>query len=140
MTKLFNSIEQWVDYIDGVCEVLCLDFNIFKKELVLKIKITDQGNVFEHQLVFKNIASLYFNGGEGISRFEKIAPEEINWQIFEFSYHPDGIGNFGNNLLEEYNTNANFIICINSLLIAVEAYNVSFDLEEFILRGRGEGS
>ncbi|API93375.1 hypothetical protein J32TS6_10100 [Virgibacillus pantothenticus] len=131
---MFRSIEQWVDYIDEGCDILCINFNILKKELRLKIKITEQEQSIEHQIVFKNIASLYFNGGEGITRFEQINFEEYNWQIFEFSYHPNGIGNLENDMLKEFNTNINFIFDINQLLIAVEAYHVSFDANEFILR------
>ncbi|WP_077301723.1 YxiG family protein [Virgibacillus pantothenticus] len=130
---MLKSIEQWVDYIDEGCDILCIHFNIFKKELRLKIKITEHEQSIEHQIVFKNIASLYFNGGEEETRLEHINYEEYNWQIFEFSYHPNGIGNLENDVLKEFNTNINFIFDINMLLLAVESYHVSFDSNEFIL-------
>lgn len=36
---MYKTINEWVDYIDEGCSVLHLDFNVFKKELSLDIKV-----------------------------------------------------------------------------------------------------
>ncbi|MCY8131831.1 hypothetical protein MOC33_23055, partial [Bacillus spizizenii] len=75
--------------------------------------------------------SVYFSADVGDMRLEKIVPEEYNWQVFEFSYHPEGIGNFLNCKIEHYHSNANFLINMNSMLIAIEAEMVYFDDQSF---------
>ncbi|WP_144667370.1 hypothetical protein [Bacillus altitudinis] len=117
---MFSSIEKWIDYLDGVCEVLAFSFDFFRKELVINISISEINDARYHELRFMNVASLYYNGGEGNDRFEELIQEEMNWQIFECSYHPNGIGNFKNVLLEEFDSNANFLFNINGMLLAIE--------------------
>lgn len=58
-------------------------------------------------------------------------PEEYNWQVFEMSYHPEGIGNLSNAVIPEYQSNTNFLINMNSMLIAGEAETVRFDDQSF---------
>ncbi|WP_437435406.1 YxiG family protein [Bacillus pumilus] len=132
MNELFSSIEKWIDYLDGVCDVLAFSFDFFCKELVINISITEINDARYHELRFMNVASLYYNGGEGNDRFEELIQEEMNWQIFECSYHPQGIGNLKNELLEEFEANANFLFNINGMLLAIESKNVCFDSKEFI--------
>ncbi|AKL86927.1 YxiG family protein [Bacillus atrophaeus] len=128
---MYNTIEQWIDYIDGGCNVLKVDYQFFKKELSLDIQVFENNNKYTHNILFQNVASVYFNGGDGDIRLEKVIPEEFNWQIFEISYHPEGIGNLSNPVIPEYQSNANFLIDINRRLIAVEAETVSFDSKQF---------
>lgn len=87
-------------------------------------------NYFKVQVV-KNVASVYFSADIGDMRLEKIDPEEYNWQVFEMSYHPEGIGNLSNAVIPEYQSNANFLIDMNRMLIAVEAETVRFDDQSF---------
>ncbi|MFE4489384.1 YxiG family protein [Bacillus altitudinis] len=129
---MFSSIEKWIDYLDGVCDVLAFSFDFFRKELVINISISEINDARYHELRFMNVASLYYNGGEGNDRFEELIQEEMNWQIFECSYHPYGIGNLKNVLLEEFDSNANFLFNINGMLLAIESKNVCFDSQEFI--------
>ncbi|CAL8897619.1 conserved hypothetical protein [Bacillus pumilus] len=129
---MFSSIEKWIDYLDGVCDVLALSFDFFCKELVISISITEINDARHHELRFMNVASLYYNGGEGNDRFEELIQGEMNWQISECSYHPQGIGNLKNELLEEFEANANFLFNINGMLLAIESKNVCFDSQEFI--------
>ncbi|MDZ5721231.1 hypothetical protein U1F82_08940, partial [Bacillus sp. SXabc123] len=128
---MYKTIIEWVDYIDEGCSVLHLDFNVFKKELSLEIKVVEGEGEYFHKILFKNVASVYFNGGDGDIRLEKIDPEEYNWQVFEFSYHPEGIGNLSNSIIPEYQSNANFLIDMNRMLIAIEAETVRFDDQSF---------
>ncbi len=88
---MYQTINEWVDYIDEGCSVLHLDFNVFKKELSLDIKVFESKAEYMHKILFQNVASVYFNGGDGDIRLEKIDPKEYNWQVFEMSYHPEGI-------------------------------------------------
>ncbi|MFJ9288439.1 YxiG family protein [Bacillus halotolerans] len=128
---MYKTINDWVDYIDEGCSVLHLDFNVFKKELSLNIKVFEGEGEYTHKISFRNVASTYYNAGVGDMRLEKIVPEEYNWQIFEFSYHPEGIGNMSNSNIEHYHSNANFLINMNSMLIAIEAETVRFDDRSF---------
>ncbi|MCP9298102.1 YxiG family protein [Bacillus halotolerans] len=128
---MYNTIEQWIDYIDGGCDVLKVDYQFFKKELSLDIQVFENNNKYTHNILFQNVASVYFNAGDGDIRLEKIVPEEYNWQIFEISYHPEGIGNLSNPIIPEYQSNINFLIDINRRLISVEAEFVSFDSKQF---------
>ncbi|MCY8186887.1 hypothetical protein MOC46_04195 [Bacillus spizizenii] len=128
---MYKTINEWVDYIDEGCSVLHLDFNVFKKELSLDIKVFEGEGEYTHKIIFQNVASVYFSADIGDMRLEKIVPEEYNWQVFEFSYHPGGIGNFLNCKIEHYHSNANFLINMNSMLIAIEAEMVYFDDQSF---------
>lgn len=128
---MYKAINEWVDYIDEGCSVLHFDFNVFKKELSLDIKVFEGEGEYTHKILFQNVASVYFSADVGDMRLENIVPEEYNWQIFEFSYHPEGIGNLSNFKIEHYHSNANFLINMNSMLIAVEAEFVSFDSKQF---------
>ncbi|MEC2353632.1 hypothetical protein P9H15_07950 [Bacillus velezensis] len=119
---MYKTINEWVDYIDGGCAVLHFDFHVFKKELSLKIQVVENKAECTHNILFQNAASVYFSADIGDMRLEKIDPEEYNWQVFEMSYHPEGIGNL---------SNANFLINMNSMLIAVEAETVRFDDQSF---------
>lgn len=102
-----------------------------KKELSLDIKVFEGEGEYTHKILFQNVASVYFSADVGDMRLEKIVPEEYNWQVFEFSYHPEGIGNFLNCKIEHYHSNANFLINMNSMLIAIEAEMVYFDDQSF---------
>lgn len=128
---MYQTINEWVDYIDEGCSVLHLDFNVFKKELSLDIKVFESKAEYTHKILFQNVASVYFNGGDDDIRLEKIDPEEYNWQVFEMSYHPEGIGNLSNSIIPEYQSNANFLIDMNRMLIAIEAEIVRFDDQSF---------
>ncbi|PLR90917.1 YxiG family protein [Bacillus halotolerans] len=128
---MYKTINDWVDYIDEGCSVLHLDFNVFKKELSLNIKVFESEAEYTHKILFRNVASTYYSADVGDMRLEKIIPEEYNWQIFEFSYHPEGIGNLSNSKIEHYHSNANFLINMNSMLIAIEAETVRFDNRSF---------
>ncbi|MFP7231510.1 hypothetical protein SFC70_05970 [Bacillus subtilis] len=128
---MYKTINQWVDYIDGGCSVLQIDFNVFKKELLIEIQVVQNKVEYTHNIIFQNVASVYFNGGDGDIRLEKIDPEEYNWQVFEMSYHPEGIGNLSNSVIPEYQSNANFLIDMNRMLIAIEAEKVRFDDQSF---------
>lgn len=128
---MYQMINEWVDYIDEGCSVFHLDFNVFKKELSLNIKVFESESEYTHKILFQNVASVYFNGGDGDIRLEKIDPEEYNWQVFEMSYHPEGIGNLSNSIIPEYQSNANFLIDMNRMLIAIEAETVRFDDQSF---------
>ncbi|MCY8029022.1 hypothetical protein MOB47_05875 [Bacillus inaquosorum] len=128
---MYKTIIEWVDYIDEGCSVLHLDFNVFKKELSLNIKVFESEAEYTHKILFQNVASTYFSADVGDMRLEKIIPEEYNWQIFEFGYHPEGIGNLSNSKIEHYHSNANFLINMNSMLIAIEAETVRFDDQSF---------
>ncbi|KUP31622.1 hypothetical protein C7B63_10355 [Bacillus halotolerans] len=128
---MYKTINQWVDYIDGGCSVLQIDFNVFKKELLIEIQVVQNKAEYTHNIVFQNVASVYFNGGDGDIRLEKVDPEEYNWQVFEMSYHPEGIGNLSNSVIPEYQSNANFLIDMNRMLIAIEAETVRFDDQSF---------
>lgn len=90
---MYQTINEWVDYIDKGCSVLHLDFNVFKKELSLDIKVFEDEGEYTHKISFQNVASAYYSADVGDMRLEKIDPEEYNWQVFEMSYHPEGIGN-----------------------------------------------
>ncbi|TFW48212.1 hypothetical protein [Bacillus sp. 005/A4HT-01/001] len=129
---MFNSVQKWIDYLDGGCNVLGVTFDLFHKELILSVKVSELNKVTQHEIRFMNMASLYYNGGEGNDRFEELIQEEMNWQIFECSYHPNGIGNLKNVLLEEFDSNTNFLFNINGMLLAIESKNVCFDSQEFI--------
>lgn len=128
---MYQTINEWVDYIDEGCSVLHLDFNVFKKELLIEIQVVQNKAEYTHNIIFQNVASVYFNGGDGDIRLEKIDPEEYNWQVFEMSYHPEGIGNLSNSIIPEYQSNANFLIDMNRMLIAIEAETVRFDDQSF---------
>ncbi|MCK8099501.1 hypothetical protein MTN95_08975 [Bacillus sp. 2CMS4F] len=128
---MYKTINDWVDYIDEGCSVLHLDFNVFKKELSLNIKVFESEAEYTHKISFQNVASTYYSADVGDMRLEKIVPEEYNWKVFEFSYQPEGIGNLSNSKIEHYHSNANFLINMNSMLIAVEAEFVSFDSKQF---------
>ncbi|MGG3337227.1 hypothetical protein ABER70_01035 [Bacillus subtilis] len=129
---MYKTIEQWIDYIDGGCNVLKVDYQFFKKELLLEIQVVQNKAEYTHNIIiFQNVASVYFNAGDGDIRLEKIVPEEYNWQIFEISYHPEGIGNLSNLMIPEYQSNANFLIDINRRLISVKVEFVSFDSKQF---------
>lgn len=128
---MYKTINEWVDYIDGGCSVLQIDFNVFKKELLIEIQVVQNKAEYTHNIIFQNVASIYFNGGDGDIRLEKIDPEEYNWQVFEMSYHPEGIGNLSNSVIPEYQSNANFLIDMNRMLIAIEAETVCFDDQSF---------
>ncbi|WP_444859566.1 YxiG family protein [Bacillus zhangzhouensis] len=52
--------------------------------------------------------------------------------MFKCSYHPHGIRNLNNELLEEFDSNANFLFDINGMLLAIESKKVCFDSQEFI--------
>ncbi|MBU8571071.1 hypothetical protein KM900_10755 [Bacillus subtilis] len=129
--KMYKTINEWVDYIDEGCSVLQIDFNVFKKELLIEIQVVQNKAEYTHNIIFQNVASVYFNGGDGDIRLEKIDPEEYNWQVFEMSYHPEGIGNLSNSVIPEYQSNANFLIDMNRMLIAIEAETVCFDDQSF---------
>ncbi|MEC1791041.1 hypothetical protein P9D84_06450 [Bacillus vallismortis] len=129
--EMYKTIEQWIDYIDGGCNVLKVDYQFFKKELLIEIQVVQNKAEYTHNIIFQNVASVYFNGGDGDIRLEKIDPEEYNWQVFEMSYHPEGIGNLSNSVIPEYQSNANFLIDMNRKLIAIEAETVCFDDESF---------
>ncbi|WP_276732463.1 hypothetical protein [Bacillus sp. (in: firmicutes)] len=129
--KMYKTINEWVDYIDEGCSVLQIDFNVFKKELLIEIHVVQNKAQYTHNIIFQNVASVYFNGGDGDIRLEKIDPEEYNWQVFEMSYHPEGIGNLSNSVIPEYQSNANFLIDMNRMLIAIEAETVCFDDQSF---------
>ncbi|MCY8318222.1 hypothetical protein MOC71_16120 [Bacillus vallismortis] len=129
--EMYKTIEQWIDYIDGGCNVLKVDYQFFKKELLIEIQVVQIKAEYTHNIIFQNVASVYFNGGDGDIRLEKIDPEEYNWQVFEMSYHPEGIGNLSNSVIPEYQSNANFLIDMNRKLIAIEAETVRFDDESF---------
>ncbi|MGX4767984.1 YxiG family protein [Bacillus mojavensis] len=128
---MYKTINQWVDYIDGGCSVLQIDFNVFKKELLIEIQVVQNKAEYTHNIIFQNVASVYFNGGDGDIRLEKIDSEEYNWQVFEMSYHLEGIGNLSNSVIPEYQSNANFLIDMNRMLIAIEAESVRFDDQSF---------
>ncbi|MES5396305.1 hypothetical protein ABU952_09210 [Bacillus amyloliquefaciens] len=128
---MYKTIIDWVDYIDEGCAVLHFDFNVFKKELSLDIKVFEKESEYTHKILFQNVASVYFSADIGDMRLEKIDPEEYNWQVFEMSYHPEGIGNLSNSVIPEYQSNANFLINMNSMLIAIEAETVRFDNQSF---------
>ncbi|MEC1666211.1 hypothetical protein [Bacillus mojavensis] len=128
---MYKTINQWVDYIDGGCSVLQIDFNVFKKELLIEIQVVQNKGEYTHNIIFQNVASVYFNGGDGDIRLEKIDSEEYNWQVFEMSYHLEGIGNLSNSVIPEYQSNANFLIDMNRMLIAIEAESVRFDDQSF---------
>ncbi|MBT2713702.1 hypothetical protein J7E23_12680 [Pseudomonas sp. ISL-88] len=128
---MYKTINEWVDYIDGGCGVLQIDFNVFKKELLIEIQVIQNKAEYTHNIIFQNVASVYFNGGDGDIRLEKIDPEEYNWQVFEMSYHPEGIGNLSISVISEYQSNANFLIDMNRMLIAIEAETVHFDGQSF---------
>ncbi|QAV10642.1 YxiG family protein [Bacillus vallismortis] len=128
---MYKTIEQWIDYIDGGCSVLKVDYQFFKKELLLEIQVAQNKAEYTHNILFQNVASVYFNGGDGDIRLEKVVPEEFNWQVFEMSYHPEGIGNLSNPEIPEYQSNANFLIDMNRMLIAIEAETVRFDDQSF---------
>ncbi|MCY9187747.1 hypothetical protein [Bacillus mojavensis] len=128
---MYKTINDWVDYIDEGCSVLHLGFNVFKKELTLNIKVFEGEGEYTHKILFQNVASTHYSADVGDMRLEKIVPEEYNWQIFEFSYHPEGIGNLSNSKIEHYHSNANFLINMNSMLIAIEAETVRFDDQSF---------
>lgn len=128
---MYKTIEQWIDYIDGGCSVLKVDYQFFKKELLLEIQVAQNKAEYTHNILFQNVVSVYFNGGDGDIRLEKVVPEEFNWQIFEMSYHPEGIGNLSNPEIPEYQSNANFLIDMNRMLIAIEAETVRFDDQSF---------
>lgn len=102
----------------------------------MKIKVSELQKVTQHEIRFMNVASLYYNGGEGNYRFEELIAEEMNWQIFECSYHPHGIGNLNNELLEEFDANANFLFSINGMLLSIESKKVRFDSQEFNCENR----
>ncbi|WP_424163493.1 YxiG family protein [Bacillus amyloliquefaciens] len=110
-----------MDYIDGGCNVLKVDYQFFKKELLLEIQVVQNKDEYTHNIIFQNVASVYFNGGDDDIRLKKIDPEEYYWQIFEISYHSEGIGNLSNSVIPEYQSNANFLIDMNRMLIAIEA-------------------
>lgn len=76
---MYNTIEQWIDYIDGGCNVLKVDYQFFKKELSLDIQVFENNNKYTHNILFQNVASVYFNAGDGDIRSEKMIPEEYNW-------------------------------------------------------------
>lgn len=122
MNELFSSVEKWIDYLDGGFNVLGVTFDLFQKELVLSLKVSELNKVTQHEIRFMNVASLYYNGGEGNDRFEELI----------HSYHPNGIGNLKNVLLEEFDSNTNFLFNINGMLLAIESKNVCFDSQEFI--------
>lgn len=84
---MYKTINEWVDYIDGGCAVLHFDFQVFKKELSLKIQVVENKAEYTHNILFQNAASVYFSADIGDMRLEKIDPEEYNWQVFEMSYH-----------------------------------------------------
>ncbi|MCY8308309.1 YxiG family protein [Bacillus vallismortis] len=126
-----KTINDWVDYIDEGGSVLHLDFNVFKKELTLDIKVFEDEGEYKHKILFQNVASTYYSADVGDMRLEKIDPEEYNWQVFEMSYHPEGIGNLSNPEIPEYQSNANFLIDMNRMLIAIEAETVRFDDQSF---------
>ncbi|MBT2624856.1 hypothetical protein J7I81_05610 [Bacillus sp. ISL-32] len=128
---MYKTINEWVDYIDEGCSVFHLDFKVFKKELIIEIQVVQNLAEYTHNIIFQNVASVYFNGGDGDIRLEKIDPEEYNWQVFEMSYHPEGIGNLSNSVIPEYQSNANFLIDMNRILIAIEAETVCFDDQSF---------
>ncbi|NJI53635.1 hypothetical protein [Bacillus subtilis] len=128
---MYKTISEWVDYIDEGCSVLHLDFNVFKKELSLDIKVFEDEGEYTHKISFQNVASAYYSADVGDMRLEKIDPEEYNWQVFEMSYHPEGIGNLSNSIIPEYQSNANFLIDMNRMLIAIEAETVRFDDQSF---------
>lgn len=95
------------------------------------IKVFESEAEYTHKILFQNVASTYYSADVGDMRLEKIVPEEYNLQIFEFSYHPEGIGNLSNSKIEHYHSNANFLINMNSMLIAIEAETVRFDDQSF---------
>ncbi|MFT4398758.1 hypothetical protein ACMX2I_01550 [Bacillus sp. SW14] len=128
---MYKTIEQLIDYIDGGCNVLKVDYQFFKKELLIEIQVVQNKAEYTHNIIYQNVASVYFNGGDGDIRLEKIDPEEYNWQVFEMSYHPEGIGNLTNCVIPEYQSNANFLIDMNRMLIAIEAETVRFDDQSF---------
>ncbi|MES5058779.1 YxiG family protein [Bacillus velezensis] len=128
---MYKTINEWVDFIDGGCAVLHFDFQVFKKELSLKIQVVENKAEYTHNILFQNVASVYFSADIGDMRLEKIDPEEYNWQVFEMSYHPEGIGNLSNAVIPEYQSNANFLIDMNRMLIAIEAETVRFDDQSF---------
>ncbi|WP_459213355.1 hypothetical protein [Bacillus safensis] len=55
---------------------------MFPKELILSVIVSELNKVTQYELRFMNVASLYYNGGEGNDRFEELIQEEMNWQIF----------------------------------------------------------
>ncbi|MDQ7725985.1 hypothetical protein FPQ02_15080 [Bacillus halotolerans] len=128
---MYKTINELVDYIDEGCSVLHLDFNVFKKELSLNIKVFESEAEYTHKLLFQNVASAYYSADVGDMRLKKIDPEEYNWQVFEMSYYPEGIGNLSNAVIPEYQSNANFLIDMNRMLIAIEAETVCFDDQSF---------
>lgn len=69
---MYKTINEWVDYIDEGCSVLHLDFNVFKKELSLDIKVFEGEGEYTHKILFQNVASVYFSADVGDMRLEKL--------------------------------------------------------------------
>ncbi|MCP6680745.1 YxiG family protein [Bacillus nakamurai] len=126
-----RSLEEWVDYLDTVCTVLQVDYQFFKKELHVSIRINEPDQEFYHDLLFRNVSSFAYYGGRADERFEEVIQEEMNWQFFEFSFHPGGIGILEHAAMEGHTFNPNFLIDINTRLLAIEAGTLCIDGIEY---------
>lgn len=42
---MFNSVQKWIDYLDGGCNVLGVTFDLFHKELILSVKVSELNKV-----------------------------------------------------------------------------------------------
>lgn len=69
---MYNTIEQWIDYIDGGCNVLKVDYQFFKKELSLDIQVFENNNKYTHNILFQNVASVYFMEVMGIFDWKRL--------------------------------------------------------------------
>lgn len=52
---MYKTINEWVDYIDGGCSVLQIDFNVFKKELLIEIQVVQNKAEYTHNIIFQNV-------------------------------------------------------------------------------------
>ncbi|WP_099302291.1 YxiG family protein [Bacillus sp. Marseille-P3800] len=130
---MISSIQEWVNYFDEGCNIIHINFNPFTKEIVLDLEVIEGGVTNKFKVEFQSVASIYYNAGIGDARLNDIRSDEFNWQLFEMAYFPDGIGNLGNDKLDEYHSNANFIIIFNTMLISIEAKRISINSQEICL-------
>lgn len=67
---MYKTIIEWVDYIDEGA-VSFIQILMCLKELSLEIKVVEGEGEYLHKILFQNVASVYFNGGDGDIRLEK---------------------------------------------------------------------
>lgn len=123
----FQLNKLWAGIIEKI------DFDLQNETINIDIKVIENGNVNDFEVIFNGVSSHYFIKNNGSNRFSYFEVEDEDYlELTSIDYFESGVGDItikslSNDWVDEYFSSANFVLEIWSSILFIEAKTIKLN-------------